>query len=634
MSLEGWAPDYRRDVDGLRGLAILFVILFHAFPNLIPGGFIGVDIFFVISGFLITKIIKSQIDNNSFSFLRFYSRRIRRLFPSLILLMMACFVAGWFLFDVGDFKLLGKHMASSSAFVSNFIFLGESGYFDQTALTKPLLHIWSLSVEEQFYFIWPALIFSLAKIGVRLKMVLFLTLAASFLICLYFSYTNSAFAYYFPFCRFWELAVGALLNYLPTTPLTGGERPIRLKIVSYISLPTLIISPFLIDGSSVFPGWLALMPVLSTAALIAVGRHSTAIRNLLSHRAIVWFGLISYPLYLIHWPILSFWKIVTLETPSPLVGLAILLASTVIASLIYLAVERPIRSRGAWKTTSCLCMCLVVLGILGMNMFKRDGYPFRPITVEKMQSNIANFNQTLPNAITCDGNICFQGQQDRGKKTVFFWGDSVTANITTALTTDRVDKLRIQPIMSVMGACPPIEGYIAKNDSRTNCERWQAKGFSIIEEYKPDIVFLISDWHGYLTGAGKYNRLDIQSLLPTLNRITTLGAKKIIVVGQFPKFEGSQADVGRRVFSQGKPPFTKWLLREEIFSADNTVQDFAEKNNIHFLSPLDFLCNDKGCRISASDETYIPMAYDTLHMTPRGADVLFHTAFTADIFSD
>ena len=210
-------PKYRRDIDGLRGIAIISVLMFHGFPNLVPGGFIGVDIFFVISGFLITSIIKSNIQEGSFSLIHFYLGRVRRLFPSLIVMMCACFICGWFLFDFGDYKLLGKHITSTATFTSNLIFLSESGYFDQIALTKPLLHIWSLSIEEQFYLFWPLLFLLISPSSGRTTYLILLILITSFVLNIFFSFRNEDFAYFFPLNRFWELALGALLTYTPAT---------------------------------------------------------------------------------------------------------------------------------------------------------------------------------------------------------------------------------------------------------------------------------------------------------------------------------------------------------------------------------------------------------------------------------
>ena len=623
--------DYRPDIDGLRGLAVLSVMLFHAFPSLMPGGFIGVDIFFVISGFLITKIIKSRTDQNNFNFLEFYARRIRRLFPSLILLMVVCFVAGWFLFDTGDFKLLGKHMVSSVAFVSNFVFLGESGYFDRIAITKPLLHLWSLSVEEQFYLLWPVLIFIFSKRALKMLPILFFVIGASFLLSLYFSFTDGAYAYYFPLSRFWELGIGASLNYLPASFTNKGKFFPSPQFLSFFAFCGLVLSFFIIDGSSVFPGWLALIPVLSVASIIVVGQQATVVRYLLTHRTLVWLGLISYPLYLIHWPLFSFWKIITLETPGNFVTCLILLVALAMASLIYIRLELPIRRKGGWKTTSSLLVFMLILGILGLNVFNRDGYPFRPIAEATLLSNITEFAEELPNAV-CHNNFCFPEEIKQEQPIVFFWGDSVTANVTYGITKDQITDLHIQPIVSMWGACPPIDGYIAKLESKIECERFQSEGLVIIEKYKPEVVFLFANWYAYLE-SNQYVTLNLSELSRAVDQIKALGAAKVIIVGQFPLFEASQADIGRRVFLPGEAPYTTWLLNEEIFEADETIKKFSQENDVGFLSPLDFLCNDRGCQISASTEKYIPMAYDSLHMTPLGAHVLFRKAFTKDLFS-
>lgn len=151
-------PKYRPDIDGLRAIAILSVVGFHAFPDWVKGGFIGVDIFFVISGYLISTIIFDSLEHNRFSFVEFYSHRIKRIFPALLLVLISCFIFGWFTLLADEYKQLGKHIAGGAGFVSNFIFWNESGYFDNAAQTKPLLHLWSLGIEEQFYIIWPWLL--------------------------------------------------------------------------------------------------------------------------------------------------------------------------------------------------------------------------------------------------------------------------------------------------------------------------------------------------------------------------------------------------------------------------------------------------------------------------------------------
>ena len=201
-------PKYRSDIDGLRALAVLSVLGFHAFPEFIRGGYIGVDIFFIISGYLISTILFENLQNGSFSFFIFYARRIRRIFPALILVLAACFAFGWFTLRSDEYKQLGKHIAGGAGFIDNFIFLNEAGYFDNSADTKPLLHLWSLGIEEQFYIIWPVLLWYFWRIGANPLTVAVTILAVSFALNLETVKTDVITTFYSPVTRFWELLSG------------------------------------------------------------------------------------------------------------------------------------------------------------------------------------------------------------------------------------------------------------------------------------------------------------------------------------------------------------------------------------------------------------------------------------------
>ena len=201
--------DYRADIDGLRAISVISVIGFHAFPNNVKAGFIGVDIFFVISGYLISKIIIEQIELGSFSFFDFYKRRIRRIFPALILVLFACFIFGWFTLFPIELQQLGKHIAGSAGFISNFILWNEAGYFDNQANTKPLLHIWSLGIEEQFYIFWPLIIWTIYKIRINFLLIIFVLITLSFVLNIVSAESDKVATFYSPITRFWELLVGS-----------------------------------------------------------------------------------------------------------------------------------------------------------------------------------------------------------------------------------------------------------------------------------------------------------------------------------------------------------------------------------------------------------------------------------------
>jgi peptidoglycan/LPS O-acetylase OafA/YrhL len=207
-------PKYRPDIDGLRAIAILSVVSFHAFPLLVNGGFIGVDIFFVISGFLISTIIIGSLEGGGFSFAEFYVRRINRIFPALILVMIACLLFGWFALVAAEYKQLGKQIAGGAGFVANFLFLNESGYFDGAADTKPLLHLWSLGVEEQFYILWPVLMWFAWKKRLDLLSIALVVGVISFALNVYVVRNDPSTAFYSPQTRFWELMAGSILAYV------------------------------------------------------------------------------------------------------------------------------------------------------------------------------------------------------------------------------------------------------------------------------------------------------------------------------------------------------------------------------------------------------------------------------------
>jgi peptidoglycan/LPS O-acetylase OafA/YrhL len=337
-------PKYRPDIDGLRAVAVLSVVGFHAFPTFVKSGFIGVDIFFVISGFLISTIIFSSLDKDRFSFLDFYSRRVRRIFPALIAVLVACLGIGWFFLLADEYAQLGKHIAGGSAFVSNFILWGESGYFDTAAETKPLLHLWSLGIEEQFYLLYPLILWVAWRFKVKRLAVISSIAALSFAINIVQQQSDPVATFYSPQTRFWELMLGSLLAYaklysqLRLTPLS-----VRFANLSSFAGLALMASGFLyLSVESAFPGWWALLPSLGATLLIVAGGDAWFNRAVLSNRLLVWVGLISYPLYLWHWAYLSFARVFLNNAPSLVVTCILVALSILSAWLTHLIVEKPL----------------------------------------------------------------------------------------------------------------------------------------------------------------------------------------------------------------------------------------------------------------------------------------------------
>jgi peptidoglycan/LPS O-acetylase OafA/YrhL len=379
---------YRSDIDGLRAFAVSAVLIFHAFPSLIPGGFVGVDVFFVISGFLISGIIFKELETSSFSFSNFYARRVKRIFPALITMLTASYAFGWFFLFNEDFRRLGSHIFRASLFLSNFILWREAGYFDNAAETKPLLHLWSLGIEEQFYIVWPVILWVFWRFkSIRLPLIALLTLS-SLIWNIYQSQLDLTHDFYSPLTRFWELSAGAWLAFhVSRQPQTHRQA----NLISAIALLLLLVAVFLIDSKKAFPGGWALMPVLGAVLLIYAGPTAWCNKVFFSNRVAVWVGAISYPLYLWHWPVLAFARIVEGATPSVGIRLGAVVLSVALAWVTFVCIEKPIRFgwKSTWRTP-LLVLTMAAIGYVGLACKNAGGYPLRPIMQARVEANVGD----------------------------------------------------------------------------------------------------------------------------------------------------------------------------------------------------------------------------------------------------
>ncbi|HDW2632164.1 TPA: acyltransferase [Escherichia coli] len=362
---------YRPDIDGLRAIAVLSVVVFHYFPAALPGGFVGVDIFFVISGYLIGTIIYRDIKEQSFSFKEFYIRRALRIFPALIVVLSFCFWFGWQTLYKDEMAALGKHIASGAGFISNLVSWSESGYFDKDSAVKPLLHLWSLGVEEQFYLIIPILMIASSSVLLSIRNVAVVTLLASFLYCLWSMVYDPTANYYSPLSRFWELMAGVLL----AIHSVDGGKLVKLNhnannIMSALGLITLALSITFINENMLFPGYIASMPVIGSMLIIAAGPSAIVNRHILSLSPVVFVGLISYPLYLWHWPLISFARIIHGEAPSAEVSFIAMTSAFILSVGTYYLIERPIRfGIKLSKPSKAVALTTILGAILGLGVY-------------------------------------------------------------------------------------------------------------------------------------------------------------------------------------------------------------------------------------------------------------------------
>jgi peptidoglycan/LPS O-acetylase OafA/YrhL len=372
---------YRADIDGLRALAVLAVVCFHAYPSVFWGGFIGVDIFFVISGFLISGIIFDGLEKGSFIFSEFYIRRVRRIFPALLVVLAATLFLGWFFLLPDEYQQLSKHVFGGAGFMSNLVLYKEAGYFDGAAERKPLLHLWSLGIEEQFYLIWPLFLwFAWRRRWNILKSVAWIGIF-SFVLNLILVRHSPTSAFYLPLTRFWELLVGVVLAHLTRNKNEHQWlRPELGNVRSGLGIALLALGLIFIDRDRMFPGFWAILPTAGAFLLLSAGENSWINQKILAHPVLKWVGLISFPLYLWHWPLLAYARVLGGEQPGVALASALVAISIALATLTYYLVEIPLRFGKAKSfNTVGLCTSMTAIAAVGIAFFWNDGLTFRKI---------------------------------------------------------------------------------------------------------------------------------------------------------------------------------------------------------------------------------------------------------------
>lgn len=349
------------------------VVIFHAFPKILKGGFVGVDIFFVISGYLITSIINASIKDKNFSIIEFYSRRINRIFPALILVLTVVLTFSWITLLPSDLQFLGKHVAGGMGFIQNILLYKEAGYFDSSAIYKPLLHLWSLGVEEQFYLSLPILALAFSLRHKYFPAALVIIALASFGLSLYSSYGNPDAAFYLPFSRAWELLIGGLIALFYVRSKFSPTLNNSLSIAGAILICA---SMIFIEKKMLFPGWVALAPTLGAAMIIMAGPSAFVNRLVLGSKPFVFIGLISFPLYLWHWPMLSIAELI--NSPSRLQRLGLMILAIILSIATYRLIEIPAKKcMQKGKLSLALLFAGFVLTIAGLVIYKNDGFPDR-----------------------------------------------------------------------------------------------------------------------------------------------------------------------------------------------------------------------------------------------------------------
>jgi peptidoglycan/LPS O-acetylase OafA/YrhL len=633
---------YRPDIDGLRAIAVFSVVIFHAFPSYLHAGFIGVDIFFVISGYLISQGIFKNQDSSSFSLLSFYERRIRRIFPALITVLFFTFLMGLVFYIPVEFASLGRHVVAGAAFYSNIQLWLEIDYFDQSSNLKPLLHLWSLGVEEQFYIIWPLFIAFFYKGRFFLKTLVSFVLL-SFLACLYVSYTDATTAFYIPLTRFWELAVGAFVAFVERKEFSGRLYYLVQKYSSLLGLVTMLFAFIYIDEKDVFPGWVSLLPVAGTALLIFGGMSNSINSVVVGNRLSVFFGVISYPMYLWHWPLLVFGRVLEGGTPSFRIRVALVASTIILAYLTYKWVEVPFRFGRAKKHAPKLLiggmMSMAALGFVAQTGAISS---FMPI-VQRVNSNFIEalsdreFPGKLKQEKYNDSYVYVKGNEAR----TAFIGDSHIQQYYSMI--ENVGTLNGY-VFITEGGCPPIviEETLALPECKSfydNVELFLNSNQSIKN------IVIAACWNCYFAYSGKDGRndgkirfheigisdkalhsfVDYIKLLSERYNVTVLGDNPMD--DRFdPRFyigsSGKRYDI---LFGDGiiqtVSPTESFQVSESQLQLDREFRELFTRSNVHFVSMIDLVCPRAECHPLVGDGR--PIYTDNNHMRPFYVKTLF-----------
>ncbi len=638
---------YRPDIDGLRAIAVLSVVAFHAFPERFKSGFIGVDIFFVISGFLISTIIFKGLDSGSFSFKEFFARRIRRIFPALILVMVASLIAGWFLLLAHEYKQLGKHISGGASFISNFILWGEAGYFDSNSHFKPMLHLWSLGVEEQFYIFWPLILWFAWKKHFNLLSITILFALTSFFININGINVDAIAVFYLPITRFWELLFGVMLAYISlykpnlfsktkqridgilgniiyshAPKLDGSLLHSTLSIIGCVAIA---VGMIMITKESPFPSWWGLLPVLGTCFIISAGPSAWFNRAVLSNKLFVWFGLISFPLYLWHWPLLSFLHITEPDMPSRNSRIACVVVSIIFAWMTYRFIEKPIRFGNDTKIkTIFLCISMMAIGGLGYGIYALNGMGFRlpkPLNFEDARIDkewlsgrcfVDQGGMGLA-ALAKDKNECVTRSTG---KLLYLWGDSFAAALYPGLKQLQATN-NIGLAHFTAAACPPSLGWV---HPMNNCNNINDDNISFLRGLKPDIVLLHSTWTYNNAASGVTLQ---EGLKRTVEELRKIGIPRIIVLGPPPLWTKPLPNIlfhGLRKREYAEiPEYMKEENGVPMHAVDEQMRNLSKELGVEYISAYQEMCNQGGCRTWVNGDQRSITTYDNGHLTPAGS---------------
>jgi peptidoglycan/LPS O-acetylase OafA/YrhL len=619
--------DYREDIDWLRAIAVLAVVAFHFEAPAVFGGFVGVDIFFVISGYLITGIIQSELQSGTFSFARFYERRVRRLLPALYAMVALTAIPSFHYLLTSERAEFFRSVAAVVTFTSNFFFWFQTGYFDHAAVEKPLLHTWSLAVEEQFYLALPLMLWALSRVAHGRRIALPAVLAALGLASLALSVwlmnsDRSANAFFMSPPRAWEFLIGGLVA-SPGFPVL--RHLLAQQIARGVALVVIAIPIFSLRQGPGFPGFNALAPCVGAAMFIWSGIGVPSLkRSAISLLSVIrFFGRISYSLYLWHWPLFTFARF----SKSSLVldgfdKVALFALTALISYLSWRFVEQPFRQRtlaptrqAAFRIAGLATVVLLAGGAVGLVLSRT------PSDADRAALQLEAYNAYNYQPLYRFGK-CFAPESGvfgdsclalaTGKTNWLLWGDSLAAHYFHGLRT-ATDPQTINILQATQAACMPTLNAAAQGNA--SCRGFAAQMDAFLGDHKPDLVVMSADWLEY----ARPPRFDgmIADLKQTISKLNELGIA-VVLLGPAVQFRARLPSMLMRAHLRQIEARPEDFVLPDIFALDQMMQAALPADaKFSYISVADAVCPARQCPLTIAGG--IPLSWDHAHLTAEGS---------------
>jgi len=616
---------YRRDIDGLRAIAVLPVVIYHIAQSMLRGGYVGVDIFFVISGFLISSQVVSDAREGQFSASDFWGRRFRRIVPAyavLLLVVSAVVLWRYFPFEAEGY---GSSLIAAALSVSNIYFWGTINYFNPAGETFPLLHSWSLAVEEQFYLLFPLIVLAILRWAPRrIEQIMVILFALSLGACVASNAFSPSFGFYWIFTRAWELLLGTLLA-LDLVPKI--ERRWQREIASVAGIAMIAAAMLFYNPYMLFPGYLALVPCFGAALLIHAGREGdTFVARTLSLQPFVFVGLISYSLYLWHWPLIAFQKAdwLLVASSSKLVERGtVLIASLVIATLSWWLIERPTRNRSRVSMRALVITfggLLATLAAFGMVLIATDGLPqrFSPNANRlasyldydfdhEMRVGHCLLSDRMP-ITQFDRQTCLPALP--GRPSFLLIGDShagaLSAGMIPAFSNANILQITASGCLPILEPQPLAPGKA--------CDALMHFGLTELPlQRRIDRVWLFGRY-----GIGTIEN-NVRSVIATAMILKRKGLK-VTIIGPNPEYRVALPRLLAKGALRGEPNYTDAFQSPEPKLADARLRQEAARHGLDYVSPIAWLCNAKRCRTEAAPG--VPLLFDADHLTREGGGII------------